>query len=65
MDARRKLGSLFLSIGGVAALAVAALAVLLSNAGTAGNPLVTYAVLATAIVAAAIFALWQLVDRSC
>ncbi|MGF7205953.1 DNA polymerase-3 subunit epsilon [Skermanella aerolata] len=64
MDARRKLGSLFLSIGGVAALAVAALAVLLSNAGTAGNPLVTYAVLATAIVAAAIFALWQLVDRS-
>jgi DNA polymerase III subunit epsilon len=64
MDARRKLGSLFLSVGGVAALAVASLAVALSNAGIAGNPLTTYAVLAVAIVGAAIFALWQLVDRS-
>ena len=64
MDARRKLGSLFLSVGGVAALAVALLAVALSNAGIAGNPLTTYAVLAVAIVGAAIFALWQLVDRS-
>ena len=31
MDARRKLGSLFLSVGGVAALAVASLAVALIN----------------------------------
>ena len=64
MDARRKLGTLFLSVGGVAALAVASLAAALSKAGIAGDPLVTYAVLAVAIVGAAIFALWQLVDRS-
>src|SRR3954471_6677323 len=64
MDARRKLGSLFLSVGGVAALAVASLAVALNNAGGTGDPLVTYAVLAVAIVSAAIFALWQMVDRS-
>ena len=64
MDARRKLGTLFLSVGVGASLAVASLAIALTRAGIAGDPLVTYGVLAVAIVAVAVFALWQLVDRT-